>query len=109
MIGGCNMRGLCALVVILIPLGVMVAPAGMGSLSVPDRQAQWGTLAVTALDPLPQGVLPKGSEPFLLAVEGTADVTDRGEEESGDQEKKEGGEEEGEGGWDRLWDAPKLG
>lgn len=106
---------------ILLPLGVMAAPAGNSALSFPDLQAQWEDLTqlgASTQSSILRGLFPKGAEPILLAAEGAADKPGEsigGDEEGGEEgeegeeeAKEEGGEEEG-GGWDRLWDAPKLG
>jgi hypothetical protein len=44
MSGGCNMRRLYAIVVILLPLAVIAAQAGSNSFSMPDSQPQWSGL-----------------------------------------------------------------
>jgi len=130
---------------ILLPLGVMAAPAGNGSLSFPELESQRGVLSTTGSAPhqtLLQDLSCKGQVAFLLAAEGAADAPGKsiggpdngggvkwedvkeagkevgdedgnGDEEEAngeeEQEDKEGEEEEGGGGWDRLWDAPRLG
>ncbi len=105
-----------SVLVILLPLGVMAAPAGNGSFSFPELQAQWD--ALTGTSSLGDQPLSRGLRPFLLAAEGAADEPgksiggpeeENGEEEGGDGEKEEKEEEGGGGGWDRLWDAPRLG
>jgi hypothetical protein len=155
MSGGLIMKLWLSVLAILLPLGVMAAPAAHGSLSISDLDAQWKAMPVmgSSFDqPLVPALFPRGAEPFLLASEGAADkpgksiggpeeevdlrevdwdklkagkkgeadkteVGNGGEAGEGGEEgeedevelNKEGGEEEGEGGWDRLWDAPKLG
>jgi hypothetical protein len=106
-----------SVLVSLLPLGVMAAPAGNGSFSLPELQAQWD--ALTGTSSLVDQPLSRGLQPFLLVAEGAADEPgksiggpdeENGEEGWGDEEKEEKTEEkEGGGGWDRLWDAPKLG
>jgi hypothetical protein len=164
MSGGCNMRRLCAIVTILLPLAVMAAQAGSISFSVPDPQAHRADLrgqgtpndfadstssfqlrggaptlvAHGAADSPGKGVKApeNGSASDLdlryvdwdLVKKGTKGKNGNGKAavkngDNGNGDKDENGEdEEGEkksedekdkdekgGGWDRLWDAQKLG
>ena len=144
---------ICLIVlVILLPLGVMAAPAGHISLSIPVLSAQWSALPVNS-SPASQAVhqcFLKDRVPTLILAHSAADSPGKSEggpdddidlrevdwdkvkagkkgkdvkngddkdngdkdEENGDDEKddKKDDEEKGEGGgWDRLWDCPKLG
>ena len=63
-------------------------------------------LSSTASIPLLQAPLTRAS---LVAEEEDEEEEGDEEEDGGDNGEGEGEEEEGEGGWDRVWDAPKLG
>jgi hypothetical protein len=76
-----------SMLLILLPLGVMAAPAGNDSFS-QGLQAQLGALPMTgspAHQPLLQGLFPKDTKPVLLAAEGAADAPGKSEG-SGEEE-----------------------
>lgn len=105
------MKVFWAVLLILLPLGVMAAPAGDASYFIPVFQGQWSALPVSgspASQVVHQGFM-KGRGPSLILAHGAADSPE--DEESGDGEKDEnkGDEEQDGGGWNRLWDCCKLG
>jgi hypothetical protein len=138
------MKVFLAIVMILVPWGVMVTPAGSVSLFLPDLQAQWSALPLNgfqASQAFPRTFL-KDLGPALVVAHSAADALGKSEGESGEEidlrdvdwdkvkagkkvaeikngngendeeeadEEKEDEEKDEGGGWDRLWDCPKLG
>jgi hypothetical protein len=111
------MRRFLAILVILLPLAVMAAQAGSNPLTVKDPQTDTGRLlsigSPDAHRPHPHASFQEGHGPLLLAAmngEG-GDENGNGDEDkntNSDGEKDEDEKDE-DGGWDRLWDAAKLG
>jgi hypothetical protein len=128
------MKRFFTVLVILLTLAVIAAHAGSNSFSGPDLLTQRGAQPVkgsAAHQALPEASFQKERGPSLVVGDSAADflstemkepdnepdsqVDGTGEDEkNGEDEKKEktDGDAEkdgGSGGWDRLWDAPRLG
>jgi len=91
---------------IVLPLGVIAATMPNGSLSGMDLQEP--VSASPTFNTVHQASSPDW-HPTLLLAHSAADTpgeTEEGEEEREDEKE---GEDEGGGGWDRQWDAPRLG
>jgi len=91
---------------IVLPLAVMAAVVPNGLL--PDQNLQEPSSGSQVFNTVYQASS-SDRQPILLLAHSAADTP--GEDEEGDEEKDEekNDEEEGGGGWDRQWDAPRLG